>query len=159
VETHGIEFFPLAGDPKALMKLCVDHGMFSVSFIYEGLVNFRSFYVDLLNSCWQACIAPRDGKPYAPTAIISNPPVMGASLHTFLTLTLTPTLTLTLTHSHSHSHSLTHSLTLTNTAHYHLAEALKIPLFIAFTMPWTQTAEFPQPMLADRGWGTALYNK
>ncbi|XP_062025305.1 sterol 3-beta-glucosyltransferase UGT80A2-like [Rosa rugosa] len=30
--------------------------------------------------------------------------------------------------------------------HTHVAEALKIPLHIFFTMPWTPTSEFPHPL-------------
>ncbi|XP_040363134.1 sterol 3-beta-glucosyltransferase UGT80A2 isoform X1 [Rosa chinensis] len=30
--------------------------------------------------------------------------------------------------------------------HSHVAEALKIPIHIFFTMPWTPTSEFPHPL-------------
>lgn len=30
--------------------------------------------------------------------------------------------------------------------HAHIAEALKIPIHIFFTMPWTPTSEFPHPL-------------
>ncbi|CAI0559604.1 unnamed protein product [Linum tenue] len=30
--------------------------------------------------------------------------------------------------------------------HTHIAEALKVPLHVIFTMPWTPTSEFPHPM-------------
>ncbi|XP_068316834.1 sterol 3-beta-glucosyltransferase UGT80A2-like isoform X1 [Pyrus communis] len=30
--------------------------------------------------------------------------------------------------------------------HFHVAEALKVPLHIFFTMPWTPTSEFPHPL-------------
>eukprot|EP00051_Salpingoeca_urceolata_P011086 m.136731 g.136731 ORF g.136731 m.136731 type:complete len:920 (+) comp16980_c0_seq3:426-3185(+) len=121
VESNGLEFFPLAGDPVSLMKLCVDHSFFSLSFIFEGIVNFRTFYRRLLQSCWQACLEPSaDGTPFHPDAVIANPPV---------------------------------------TAHYHVAEALGVPLFIGFTMPWSRTGQFPHPMMADRGWGGYDYNR
>ncbi len=34
---HGIEFASVGGDPAELMKMCVDNGMFTVSFLKEGL--------------------------------------------------------------------------------------------------------------------------
>eukprot|EP01135_Chromosphaera_perkinsii_P004033 Nk52_evm46s266 gene=Nk52_evmTU46s266 len=122
-EDNNLEFVPLAGDPKELMKLCGDNEMFSVSFIVEALKNFRSFYKNLLKSAWKAC---RDespafpGKEYYPDLIVSNPPVA---------------------------------------AHFHLAEALKIPCIIAFTMPWSRTGAFPHPMVADRGFDAKAYKK
>lgn len=37
VEGHGLEFAEVGGDPAELMRICVDNGMFTVSFIKEGL--------------------------------------------------------------------------------------------------------------------------
>lgn len=37
VESHGIEFRPVAGDATAIMSLCVDNGMFTFKFIKEGM--------------------------------------------------------------------------------------------------------------------------
>ncbi|KAI9000395.1 hypothetical protein DFJ74DRAFT_697632 [Hyaloraphidium curvatum] len=37
VEGHGIEFRTVAGDPTAIMSLCVDNGMFTMKFVKEGL--------------------------------------------------------------------------------------------------------------------------
>ena len=34
---HGIEFASVGGDPAELMQMCVDNGMFTVSFLKEGL--------------------------------------------------------------------------------------------------------------------------
>lgn len=33
IESHGIEFAPIEGDPAELMQLCVEYGMFTVEFI------------------------------------------------------------------------------------------------------------------------------
>lgn len=41
IEEHGIEFRTVNGDPAELMQLCVDNGMFTVSFIREGLKRVR----------------------------------------------------------------------------------------------------------------------
>lgn len=35
VESFGIEFAPVAGDPAELMQLCVEYGMFTVEFIKQ----------------------------------------------------------------------------------------------------------------------------
>jgi len=35
VRSHGIDFAPVEGNPAELMALCVDHGMFTPSFLYE----------------------------------------------------------------------------------------------------------------------------
>lgn len=55
VESHGIEFRLVAGDPGELMKLCVDNGMFSISFLREGVAKFRTWIDELLTSAWEAC--------------------------------------------------------------------------------------------------------
>ncbi|WVF70804.1 hypothetical protein IAT40_005598 [Kwoniella sp. CBS 6097] len=55
VEGHGIEFASVGGDPAELMQMCVDNGMFTVSFLKEGLQKFRGWLDDLLNSSWEAC--------------------------------------------------------------------------------------------------------
>jgi sterol 3beta-glucosyltransferase len=34
---HGIEFASVGGDPAELMQMCVDNGMFTVSFLKEGI--------------------------------------------------------------------------------------------------------------------------
>uniref|UniRef100_A0A6B2L0G3 sterol 3beta-glucosyltransferase n=1 Tax=Arcella intermedia TaxID=1963864 RepID=A0A6B2L0G3_9EUKA len=92
-----IRYAKLAGDPKELMKLCVENDMFSSSFIKEGLAHFKTFLRDLLTSGYQACKEGTD-------VIIQNPPAM---------------------------------------AGVHIAEKLKIPLFVGFTMPWSRTKYFP----------------
>ncbi|KAK9702810.1 Sterol 3-beta-glucosyltransferase [Basidiobolus ranarum] len=55
VESHGIEFREVAGDPAELMRLCVDNGMFSLSFIKEGISKFRGWLDDLFVTAWEAC--------------------------------------------------------------------------------------------------------
>jgi hypothetical protein len=41
IEGHGIEFGYVGGDPAELMRICVENGMFTVSFIKEGLQKVR----------------------------------------------------------------------------------------------------------------------
>ncbi|KAJ3372571.1 Sterol 3-beta-glucosyltransferase [Kappamyces sp. JEL0680] len=54
VESFGIEFRPVKGNPAELMQLCVDYGMFTVAFIREALKKFRGWITELLESCWSA---------------------------------------------------------------------------------------------------------
>ncbi|ORY29024.1 hypothetical protein BCR39DRAFT_559323 [Naematelia encephala] len=96
VEGHGIEFASVGGDPAELMQMCVDNGMFTVSFLKEGLQKFRGWLDDLLNSSWEAC--------QNSDLLIESPSAMGG---------------------------------------IHVAEALRIPYFRAFTMPWTRTRAYP----------------
>lgn len=55
VEGYGIEFREVAGDPKALMQIMIDHGSFSLSFLKEAASKFRSWVAELLESAWVAC--------------------------------------------------------------------------------------------------------
>ncbi|ANB15176.1 Atg26p [Sugiyamaella lignohabitans] len=55
IEKHGIEFAEVAGDPGALMKIMIEHGMFSVSFLREAAAKFRDWIDELLLTAWKAC--------------------------------------------------------------------------------------------------------
>ncbi|CAO3567499.1 unnamed protein product [Mortierella alpina] len=55
IEGHGIEFGHVGGDPGELIELCVENGMFTVSFIKEGLKKFRGWLDDLMETAWTAC--------------------------------------------------------------------------------------------------------
>ncbi|EWC48249.1 sterol 3-beta-glucosyltransferase [Drechslerella stenobrocha 248] len=96
VEGHGIEFREVAGDPAELMRVCVENGMFTISFLKEASSKFRSWIDELLDSAWIAC---QDSD-----VLIESPSAM---------------------------------------AGIHIAEAMRIPYFRAFTMPWTRTRAYP----------------
>jgi sterol 3beta-glucosyltransferase len=96
VTGHGIQFAPVEGDPAELMRLCIEHGIFTVSFLKEAHGNFRKWLDGLLVTAWEAC---QDSD-----VLIESPSTM---------------------------------------AGIHIAEALKIPYFRAFTMPWTRTRTYP----------------
>jgi sterol 3beta-glucosyltransferase len=96
VRKHGIDFKPVDGDPAELMRICVENGMFTYSFLREASLKFRSWIDELLSSAWQAC---QDAD-----ILIESPSAM---------------------------------------AGIHIAEALRIPYFRAFTMPWTRTRAYP----------------
>jgi sterol 3beta-glucosyltransferase len=96
VESHGIEFAPVEGDPAELMRICVENGMFTYSFLKEASSTFRGWLDELLKSSWKAC--------QNTDILIESPSAMGG---------------------------------------IHIAEALRIPYFRAFTMPWTRTRAYP----------------
>ncbi|KAK5115722.1 hypothetical protein LTR62_000811 [Meristemomyces frigidus] len=96
VEKHGIEFVPVGGDPAELMKMCVDNGMFTPSFIWKASTQFRGWLNELMNSAYDACKGS--------DLLIESPSAMCG---------------------------------------IHIAEALGIPYFRAFTMPWTRTRAYP----------------
>ena len=96
VTKHGIEFATVDGDPAELMRICVENGMFTYSFLREASVKFRGWIDELLTSAWKAC---------QDTDILVESPSAMAGIH--------------------------------------IAEALGIPYFRAFAMPWTRTRAYP----------------
>ncbi|ESK94997.1 glycosyltransferase family 1 protein [Moniliophthora roreri MCA 2997] len=100
IESFGLEHRTAGGDPGALMKLSVEHKMFSPEFFSEGITKFRPWLDQLLVDAWEAC---KDAD-----VLLESPSAM---------------------------------------AGVHIAEALRIPYFRTFTMPWTKTAEFPHAFL------------
>lgn len=96
VEGHGIAFAPVEGDPAELMRICVENGMFTYSFLREASSKFRGWIDELLTSAWAAC--------QGSDLLIESPSAMGG---------------------------------------IHIAEALAIPYFRAFSMPWTRTRAYP----------------
>ncbi|KIM67036.1 glycosyltransferase family 1 protein [Scleroderma citrinum Foug A] len=96
IESYGIEYGYVGGDPAELMRICVENGTFTVSFLKEGLLKFRGWLDDLLKTCWEAC--------QGTDVLVESPSAMGG---------------------------------------YHIAEALRIPYFRAFTMTWTRTRAYP----------------
>lgn len=55
VESHGIEFAPVAGDPGELMRLCIENGTFTWAFLREANSTFRGWLGELLDSAADAC--------------------------------------------------------------------------------------------------------
>ncbi|KZV74732.1 glycosyltransferase family 1 protein [Peniophora sp. CONT] len=96
VESFGIEFGYVGGDPAELMRICVENGTFTIAFLREGVLKFRDWIEDLLKTSWLAC--------QGTDVLVESPSAM---------------------------------------AGYHIAEALRIPYFRAFTMPWSRTRAYP----------------
>lgn len=108
---HGIEFSEIGGDPAELMRICVENGTFTVSFLREGVTRFRDWLDDLLASAWRACQGS-DVIVECPSAI----------------------------------------------AGIHVAEALQVPYFRAFTMPWTRTRAYPHAFAVPNKKAGGNYN-
>ncbi|PWN32538.1 UDP-Glycosyltransferase/glycogen phosphorylase [Meira miltonrushii] len=96
IESFGIEFCEIGGDPAELMRICIENGTFTLAFVRESVTKFRGWLDDLLLSCWHAC--------QGTDVIIESPSAI---------------------------------------AGIHIAEALRIPYYRAFTMPWTRTRSYP----------------
>lgn len=79
VESHGLEFFSIGGDPKRLMAYMVKNpgllpGMNSLrnGDVQQNRADIR----EILNGCWRSCFESTDegSKPFFANAIIANPP-------------------------------------------------------------------------------------
>lgn len=111
IRGHGIDFVAVAGDPAEIMRLCVEHDMFTVSFFREALSKFSGWVDELLESAWMAC--------QGADLLIESPSAM---------------------------------------AGIHIAEALQIPYFRAFTMPWTKTRAYPHAFTVPNEKKGGTYN-
>ncbi|KAF8269299.1 hypothetical protein EI94DRAFT_1771268 [Lactarius quietus] len=92
IESHGIEFGYVGGDPAELMRICVENGTFTIAFLREGVTKrsvVPGWIDDLLKTSWE---------------------------HVKVQIAM---------------------------AGYHIAEALRIPYFRAFTMTWSRTRAYP----------------
>ncbi|KOS22134.1 Sterol 3-beta-glucosyltransferase UGT80B1 [Escovopsis weberi] len=126
VESQGVDFFSIGGDPEALMAYMVKNpGLLpSRESVRAGDVGRRREEMwEIINGAWRSCIEAGDGMSgrlkaarvrnvedlFVADAIIANPPSM---------------------------------------AHIHCAEKLGIPLHMVFTMPWSPTETFAHPLTA-----------
>ena len=108
VEEAGLEFYPLAGDPRELVDYMVRTGgrvlPTSIGQIAEDVPRQRQIIADILASTWRACTEPdperADAAPFVADAIIANPPSFGhihvaealhVPLHIVFTMPWTPT--------------------------------------------------------------------
>lgn len=112
IRKHGIDFAPVDGDPAELMRICVENGMFTYSFLREASLRFRGWIDDLLSSAWKSC---QDCD-----LLIESPSAM---------------------------------------AGIHIAEALRIPYFRGFTMPWSRTRAYPHAFAVPENRMGGGYNK
>lgn len=79
VQDHGLEFYPIGGNPEELMAYMVKNpGLIpSVKSLRQGeIARKRHMVEEMLNGCWESCLQPDpvDGIPFVADAIIANPP-------------------------------------------------------------------------------------
>jgi hypothetical protein len=79
VTKHGLEFFPIGGDPEELMAYMVKNpGVIpSVQSMRQGdIAKKRAMIAEMLRGCWSSCIEPDpvSQRPFVADAIIANPP-------------------------------------------------------------------------------------
>ncbi|GMF42527.1 unnamed protein product [Phytophthora fragariaefolia] len=116
---HGIEFYPLGGDPKELAAYMVMTGGHLIPTNIKTLTEHVPRNMQMINeivfSTWPAVSEPDPdgggpgvpGQPFRAQAIIANPVSYG---------------------------------------HVHVAERLGVPLHIMFPQPWVPTMAFPHPL-------------
>ncbi|KAG7384864.1 hypothetical protein PHYPSEUDO_002179 [Phytophthora pseudosyringae] len=119
VMSHGVEFYPLGGDPKELAAYMVKTGGHLIPTKIETLTKDvprnKEMINEIVHSTWPAVSAPDPegggpgvpGKPFQAQAVIANPVSYG---------------------------------------HIHVAERLGVPLHIMFPQPWVPTMAFPHPL-------------
>src|SRR5215470_6707328 len=108
VESHGVEFFPLAADPRELMEYMVMTGgrliPLHLDQLLEHVPRKREVVSQILASTWAACTESDPERPGAPPfvadAVIANPPcqahfhvaeALQAPLHIMFTMPWSPT--------------------------------------------------------------------
>jgi UDP:flavonoid glycosyltransferase YjiC (YdhE family) len=79
VQSQGLEFYPIGGNPEELMAYMVKNpGLIpSMKTLRQGEVQKKRQMVgEMLQGCWDSCIQPDPilGKPFVADAIIANPP-------------------------------------------------------------------------------------
>jgi UDP:flavonoid glycosyltransferase YjiC (YdhE family) len=105
VTNHGLEFFPIGGDPEELMAYMVKNpGVIpSMKSMRQGdIQRKRAMIAEMLSGCWSSCIEPGpiSQMPFVADAIIANPPsfahvhcaqALGIPVHLMFTMPWTNT--------------------------------------------------------------------
>ena len=50
IESHGLQFVPIAGNPSDIIQVCVEKGLFTLSFIKEAFIRLRGWIDELFES-------------------------------------------------------------------------------------------------------------
>ncbi|KAI1119263.1 hypothetical protein F5Y14DRAFT_397185 [Nemania sp. NC0429] len=137
VEENGLEFFAIGGDPAELMAFMVKNPglMPGLGALKTGeIARRRKGIEEIIMGCWRSCIETGDGLGPAPRFSRRDEdlpseavPVIGNSSH----------------------RPFVADVIIANPpsfAHIHVAEKLGVPLHLMFTMPWSPTRAFPQPL-------------
>ncbi|KAI1424531.1 hypothetical protein F5Y12DRAFT_448742 [Xylaria sp. FL1777] len=137
VEENGLEFFAIGGDPAELMAFMVKNPglMPGIDALKSGEITKRRKGIEqIVMGCWRSCIETGNGLGPAPRFSRKDEevpsdvtPVMGDSTYkpfvADVIIANPPSF-----------------------AHIHVAEKLGVPLHLMFTMPWSPTRAFPQPL-------------
>ena len=105
VRKAGLEFYPVGGDPAALMAYMVKNPSLipSLKTIMDGEIGRkRTMVADMLEGFWDSCLLPDPvtDEPFVADAIIANPPsfahiscaeALGIPLHIMFTMPWSPT--------------------------------------------------------------------
>ena len=127
VEENGLEFFSIGGDPAELMAFMVKNpGLIpNMKSLKAGDVGKRRKGMkEILEGCWKSCadadeVQGEEGEEDQPSeAPMKTKPFIANAI-----IANPPSF-----------------------AHIHIAERLGIPLHLMFTMPWSPTQSFPQPI-------------
>ena len=120
VEENGLEFFEIGGDPTELMAFMVKNpGLIpGMKSLKEGDVGKRrKGMAQILDGCWRSCADSQEVEEDECSNVKRKPFVAHAIIAN------PPSF-----------------------AHIHCAQKLGIPLHLMFTMPWSPTRDFPQPI-------------
>ncbi|KAI1771996.1 glycosyltransferase family 1 protein [Hypoxylon cercidicola] len=139
VEENGLEFFNIGGDPAELMAFMVKNPglMPGIDALKSGEITKRRKGIEeIVLGCWRSAIETGDGLGPAPrfdkrskdNEIDNNPAPMERSP--------------------GHKPFVADAIIANppSFAHIHIAEKLGVPLHLMFTMPWSPTRAFPQPL-------------
>ncbi|KAI1803598.1 glycosyltransferase family 1 protein [Daldinia bambusicola] len=137
VEENDLEFFNIGGDPAELMAFMVKNPglMPGIDALKSGEITKRRRGIEeIVLGCWRSCIETGDGLGPAPRFDrkskddddLNPAPLDGSGYKPFVAdaIIANPP----------------------SFAHIHVAEKLGIPLHLMFTMPWSPTKAFPQPL-------------
>ncbi|KAK6223322.1 hypothetical protein LQW54_000439 [Pestalotiopsis sp. IQ-011] len=136
VEENGLEFFSIGGDPAELMAFMVKNPGLMPGFdaVKNGEVTKRRKGIEeIVYGCWRSCIEAGDGTGPAPRLERRQNEANNAD-----TMVMDPA-----------NRPFVADAIIANPpsfAHIHVAEKLGVPLHLMFTMPWSPTRAFPQPL-------------
>lgn len=136
VEENGLEFFSIGGDPAELMAFMVKNPGLMPGFdaLKNGEITKRRKGIEeIVWGCWRSCIEAGDGLGPAPRLERGQSATNSAD-----TMFIDPV----------HKPFVADAIIANppSFAHIHVAEKLGVPLHLMFTMPWSPTRAFPQPL-------------
>ena len=140
VVKHGLEFFPLPGDPKELMEIIVQYGLFSPRLVTSGVATTQRKWVrKLLLAAWDAVTLSLDANG---NIVRPSPEIKANSRDDKNDRTGTGVAYERLKGSYRADVIVANPPSFVG---WHLAEALGCALYMSFPMPWTRTRSFPSP--------------